>query len=159
AEPRPNPSERYVDGRIERHRGHALAIDHHLELPDRGAGAEWRDQRMPYLGIGLNAAGLAARHHDIDIARRAHRVVLLAGFEHARLEYDAAMLFDAHALVEGVAVVQQRGARILASLDVLRAQHYSDQTHILAQCRGDQAIAGAVGMAGLHAIHGAVTLQ
>ena len=55
-------------------------------------------------------------------------------------------------VVEGEAVVEQRGAGVLARLDARRTQHHRHQAHAVAQRRGHQAEAGRIGMAGLQAV-------
>src|ERR1700722_8477046 len=152
AEPAPQAAFRHIDERVERYRGYRLAIDDYLQLADLGAGAQRCDQPALHRCRGADAAGLSARDHDVDVARRPDTVELLGRFIDARLEHGGPMLLDVDRLVEGKTVIDQRGARVFAPLDAAGAKHHGHHAHVLAPRRGHQAVAGAVGVTGLHAV-------
>ena len=71
----------------------------------------------------------------------------------------ACALRDQLGVVECEAVVQQRGARALASLVLLAAQNHGDEPHAVAQRRGHEAIAGCLGVTGLQSVDGLVRIE
>ncbi len=136
-----------------------LVAGEHAQLPDRRIAPERRDQSRLHVDRGLDVARLAARQRDVQIVVDADVDRRCRGLPHRGGGERGAAFDHELGVVEGEAVIEERGAGILARLHAGRSQHHRDQPHAVAQRGGHQAEARRIGVAGLQAVDGRVLVE